>query len=335
MSTFESQSRQLTPGQLSIAGRSRGGFSAGEEAEVGFVVGIQNLIASALNRGAIAFGLEGPRPVAVAAPPRLAAPPTGAGAASPGPLQTAARELEITGIPSLEQMEAIVNRSLLGTGRVRAESFPVFAERLGADVEALGEAPVSIGAVTPIEPVTVPLIATPTGSPATGPTVFDQPPTRGGDPVSLIASIGRILQVPAVRQGAAIAVGGILGEAIGSAIGGTPAIRAVPTVAGPGGVPMIGATSVGRIPSAGAGTRRMSAMRFRSFARQVGLENAAAAMGISLVEAAQIIARAPRRRRRGITAAQLATTRSTIRRVVSIAKSLDDCKRITVRKAKC
>lgn len=63
---------------------------------------------------------------------------------------------------------------------------------------------------------------------------------------------------------------------------------------------------------------RISSARVLSLVRDLGLAAAAAALGLTAIEVAQIIAAKPKRRRRGITASQLATTKATIRRVHSI-----------------
>lgn len=68
--------------------------------------------------------------------------------------------------------------------------------------------------------------------------------------------------------------------------------------------------------------KRVTSASVLSLVRELGLVSAAAALGLSAVEVAQIIAAKPRRRRRGITAAQIATTRRTIRKVTSIQRAL-------------
>lgn len=87
----------------------------------------------------------------------------------------------------------------------------------------------------------------------------------------------------------------------------------VPFVAGARGII---AALLGRA-SATIGTR-ISAARVLSLVRDLGIAAAAAALGLTALEVAQIIAAKPKRRRRGITASQLATTKATIRRVHSI-----------------
>lgn len=87
----------------------------------------------------------------------------------------------------------------------------------------------------------------------------------------------------------------------------------VPFVAGARGLI---AVLLGRA-SASIGSRITSA-RVLSLVRDLGLAAAAAALGLTAIEVAQILAAKPKRRRRGITASQLATTKATIRRVHSI-----------------
>ena len=68
--------------------------------------------------------------------------------------------------------------------------------------------------------------------------------------------------------------------------------------------------------------KRVTANGVLALVREIGLAAAAAALGLELVEIAQIIAAKPRRRRRGITAAQLATIRKTLRKVATINRTL-------------
>ena len=58
--------------------------------------------------------------------------------------------------------------------------------------------------------------------------------------------------------------------------------------------------------------KRMSARTVRSLISSLGLTAAAAALGLSVEEAAQIFAAAPKRRRRGITARDISTTKRVI-----------------------
>ena len=64
--------------------------------------------------------------------------------------------------------------------------------------------------------------------------------------------------------------------------------------------------------ASGAIGKRMSARTVRSLINSLGLTAAAAALGLSVEEAAQIFAAAPRRRRRGITARDISTTKRVI-----------------------
>jgi len=58
--------------------------------------------------------------------------------------------------------------------------------------------------------------------------------------------------------------------------------------------------------------KRMSARSVVALIKSLGLTAAAAALGLSLEEAAQIFAAAPKRRRRGITARDISTTKRVI-----------------------
>lgn len=59
-----------------------------------------------------------------------------------------------------------------------------------------------------------------------------------------------------------------------------------------------------------------------AFAKKFGIQLAATMFGISLFEAADMVARPPKRRRRGITAAQLANARRVNCKIQSMAKTL-------------
>lgn len=68
--------------------------------------------------------------------------------------------------------------------------------------------------------------------------------------------------------------------------------------------------------------KRISRAGVLSLTREVGIVAAATALGLTAVEVAQIIAAKPTRRRRGITASQLTTTKATIRRIDSINQAI-------------
>ena len=59
-----------------------------------------------------------------------------------------------------------------------------------------------------------------------------------------------------------------------------------------------------------------------AFAKSFGIQIAATVFGISLLEMADLVARPPKRRRRGITAAQLANARRVNCKIQSMAKTL-------------
>lgn len=68
--------------------------------------------------------------------------------------------------------------------------------------------------------------------------------------------------------------------------------------------------------------KRITRSGVLSLSREVGLVTAATALGLTAVEIAQIIASKPRRRRRGITASQISTTKATLRRIQSLDRAI-------------
>lgn len=84
-------------------------------------------------------------------------------------------------------------------------------------------------------------------------------------------------------------------------------------------------TMGGRILGVMRGTKLFRSAQVTKLAKQVGLEAAAVALGISAVEVAQIIAadiQRPRRRARGISARDVRTTRRTIGKIRTIERGL-------------
>ena len=128
----------------------------------------------------------------------------------------------------------------------------------------------------------------------------------------------------------AFSIGGLLGgiasvlPGISSIIGAfrKPSRPRAPSQAGPTvrraafGVPAIPiargliGTLLGRATAAVG--KRMSARSVVALIKSLGLTAAAAALGLSIEEAAQIFAAAPKRRRRGITARDISTTKRVI-----------------------
>lgn len=98
----------------------------------------------------------------------------------------------------------------------------------------------------------------------------------------------------------------------------TPAMSRVPALIGAG--RSVVAPILARA-SAAVG-RRVTAKALIALARQVGIQAAATALGLSVTDIAHVIVTRPRRRRRGITAAQIATARRVIRFNKSLSKSL-------------
>lgn len=82
-------------------------------------------------------------------------------------------------------------------------------------------------------------------------------------------------------------------------------------------------TSTGKISGVMLGSGQwVSKKSMIDLAKRIGIDAAALALGITVVELAEAIATQPRRRRRGISAADLRTTRRTIRNVTNIGKDL-------------
>ncbi len=77
--------------------------------------------------------------------------------------------------------------------------------------------------------------------------------------------------------------------------------------------------------AAGAFGRRFSAAQKRRallLARELGITAAATALGITILEMADLLASSRRRRSRGITASQIKVTKATIRRVESVSRAI-------------
>lgn len=107
---------------------------------------------------------------------------------------------------------------------------------------------------------------------------------------------------------------------------------AVPSI-GMGGVQVAGAVpavirgvttlTAGLLARAGAAVgKRVSHRSVLALVKQVGLIAAASALALSVEEIAQLVATVPRRRRRGITARDISTTKRVIRRVHGIQHDL-------------
>lgn len=83
----------------------------------------------------------------------------------------------------------------------------------------------------------------------------------------------------------------------------------------------------GFLPRIGlAAGRTFGSAKFRRsalvLAKELGISAAAIALGITVLELAEIIARGTPRRRRGITARQISTTKATIRRIDSLNRAI-------------
>lgn len=76
------------------------------------------------------------------------------------------------------------------------------------------------------------------------------------------------------------------------------------------------------VGAVGAGARRLDRRKAVLLAKELGISAAAVALGITALELAELLVSAPRRRRRGITASQIATTKATIRRIDSLNRTI-------------
>lgn len=125
----------------------------------------------------------------------------------------------------------------------------------------------------------------------------------------------------ALRPKVGAAVGA--GQAVRTALTPSVAARAVPAV-----VP-VGMMGMGGALRAGAGLilrkiqmnigKRISRAQIRQLIRRVGPEAAAVALGVSVAELIQVDATTPARRARGISARDIRRTKSTLRKLSSLA----------------
>jgi len=139
-------------------------------------------------------------------------------------------------------------------------------------------------------------------------------------------SIGRFLKSVATNVLSAVP---ILGPAITSGFGRPSSVG--PTVfAQQPQFPQVstfGTRMIPKVIGAAAGAFRASPRFRRSailLARELGISAAAVALGITVIELAEIVSRGQPRRRRGITASQISTTKATIRRVNSLHRAIAD-----------
>jgi len=133
-------------------------------------------------------------------------------------------------------------------------------------------------------------------------------------------------------------VGAVLGGPVGAVIGGglTSAFsRPAPSLPGPTVATPVAAARVPLAIIGGAITiaeilrlsrqntgRPASAAKIRDAARVCGMETAADTFGLSITQVCQVIIARPRRRSRGISAADMRRTRSTIRKITTLQHSL-------------
>lgn len=137
-----------------------------------------------------------------------------------------------------------------------------------------------------------------------------RPPPPQGRPIFLPAPVAQAPPSGGLVLPVGLPVGSFrFGSQVGPTVQPVAAGALVPFVAG-GAVALVRGILARASAFIGA---RISASRVLALVRDVGLVSAAAALGITAVEVAQVIAAKPRRRRRGITARDIATTKRVIR----------------------
>ena len=94
-----------------------------------------------------------------------------------------------------------------------------------------------------------------------------------------------------------------------------------------GALPTTGMAAIGQIAGM-AGRVAMSAAKRRiiSLVKAVGIQTAATIFGLSVLDVAQVVANPPRRRRKGITPAQLASAKRVNNTIRRMADDLGCCK---------
>jgi len=134
--------------------------------------------------------------------------------------------------------------------------------------------------------------------------------------MGFLPAIGRVIGRGVIGRGKTvrdIAVGAVAGEVIGSAFSGNG-----------GGVMTTAQARSGILAEAAAnrGLRRVQARDLRKMAQLVGWQDTADYYGLSTLDVGFVVANMPKRRRRGITAADVRRVRSTARKFDTLKKSL-------------
>jgi len=88
--------------------------------------------------------------------------------------------------------------------------------------------------------------------------------------------------------------------------------------------PSLGMASIGQVAglAARAGLTAATKRKILRLVRAVGIQTAATLLGLELSTVAEVVANPPKRRRRGITAAQLANAKRVNRAVIRMANEL-------------
>lgn len=133
---------------------------------------------------------------------------------------------------------------------------------------------------------------------------------------SLVAPIGAIAGTLVRRAiGPAIVAGGV------AALSGGDEVTPLPPIV-PGGAPRTVTRKQFILLTARASNPGATAKKIIRSARECGIELAAATFGLNVLDVCFLIAQPPTRRSRGISAADMRRTRSTIRKVLTISQQL-------------
>lgn len=151
-------------------------------------------------------------------------------------------------------------------------------------------------------------------APAPAPTAVAPVPLAMG----FLPAIGRVIGRGVIGRGKTvrdIAIGAVAGEVIGSAFSGN---------GGGGGAMTTAQARSGILAQAAAnvGLRRVQARDLRKMAQLVGWQDTADYYGLSALDVGFVVANMPKRRRRGITAADVRRVRSTARKFDSLKRAL-------------
>lgn len=103
-----------------------------------------------------------------------------------------------------------------------------------------------------------------------------------------------------------------------------PVVRRGTDMSAYGAIPAAGMAAIGQVASMGARSLFTAANKRKILrvVREVGIQGAAVALGLAVTDVAQVVANPPKRRRKGITGAQLANAKRVNRAVLCMANDL-------------